>query len=81
MADKVFPSWFVGLMGVAGALSAIVPMAVFSLVIGKMWTKNVFRVASEQRQKMWAQIVTLVAGLVALLMAIFTASTLVRDLL
>jgi SSS family solute:Na+ symporter len=78
MADKVFPSWFVGLMGVAGALSAIVPMAVFSLVIGTMWTRNVFRVANERRQKMLAQIVTLAAGLVALLMAIFTASTLVR---
>lgn len=78
MATKVFPSWFVGLMGAAGALSSIVPMAVFSLVIGTMWTKSVFRFDSEQKQKSWAQVVTLLTGLVALLMSIFTASTLVR---
>lgn len=78
MATKVFPSWFVGLMGAAGALSSIVPMAVFSLVIGTMWTKSVFRFDSERKQKLWAQVVTLAAGLLALLMSIFTASTLVR---
>ncbi|MCF3177861.1 sodium:solute symporter family protein, partial [Streptomyces sioyaensis] len=31
------PAWAVGLIGVAAALSSIVPMAVFMLVIGTMW--------------------------------------------
>ena len=35
------PAWAVGLVGVAGALSAIVPMAVFMLVIGTMWGRSI----------------------------------------
>ncbi|MFE1776942.1 sodium:solute symporter [Streptomyces sp. NPDC059008] len=35
------PAWAVGLIGVAAALSSIVPMAVFMLVIGTMWGRSV----------------------------------------
>ncbi|MEU6080629.1 sodium:solute symporter family protein [Streptomyces sp. NPDC047108] len=36
------PAWAVGVIGVAAALSSIVPMAVFMLVIGTMWGRSVF---------------------------------------
>lgn len=78
MAIKVFPGWLVGVIGAAGALSSIVPMAVFMLVIGTMWAKNVFNVRTEQDNKRLGQVVTLVTGLIALIMAIFIPSTLVR---
>lgn len=35
------PAWAVGVVGVAAALSSIVPMAVFMLVIGTMWGRSV----------------------------------------
>lgn len=48
------PAWLVGLVGVAGALSSIVPMALFMLVIGTMWGRSVLgvhpRTAPHQKQ-------------------------------
>ena len=41
MVTRELPAWVVGIIGVAGALSAIVPMAVFMLCIGTMWGKSV----------------------------------------
>ena len=41
MVTRELPGWLVGIVGVAGALSAIVPMAVFMLCIGTMWGKSV----------------------------------------
>jgi SSS family solute:Na+ symporter len=42
MVTQELPAWVVGIIGVAGALSAIVPMAVFMLCIGTLWgTKSV----------------------------------------
>lgn len=35
------PSWAVAVIGVAAALSAIVPMSVFMLVIGTLWGKTI----------------------------------------
>lgn len=35
------PAWAVGVIGVAAALSSVVPMAVFMLVIGTMWGRSV----------------------------------------
>ncbi|MCF3148381.1 sodium:solute symporter family protein, partial [Streptomyces platensis] len=41
MVVDSLPAWAVGLVGVAAALSSIVPMAVFMLVIGTMWGRSV----------------------------------------
>ncbi|MBT2382650.1 sodium:solute symporter [Streptomyces sp. ISL-11] len=77
------PAWTVGLIGVAAALSSIVPMAVFMLVIGTMWGRSVLgtipRLADRpDRQRLAAQVVVVVAGVLALVLTYLTPNTLVR---
>ncbi|MGW1379236.1 sodium:solute symporter family protein [Streptomyces sp. NPDC002446] len=87
------PAWAVGLIGVAAALSSIVPMAVFMLVIGTMWGRSVLGAiprlnrgaargalgeATGGRQKLWSQLVVVAAGTVALLLTYTAPDTLVR---
>ncbi|MCX4784349.1 sodium:solute symporter family protein [Streptomyces sp. NBC_01264] len=76
------PAWVVGIVGVAAALSALVPMAVFMLVIGTMWGRSVlpllFRTISDTRQHQSAKAVVLVTGAVALAATYLAPSTLVR---
>ena len=80
LSVKAFPAWFVGLIGVAGALSAIVPMSVFMLVIGTMWGRSILgiSVSSQVTQQRLAQLVTFLVGLIALIFSIALPSTLVR---
>ncbi|WP_425833299.1 sodium:solute symporter family protein [Streptomyces fractus] len=77
------PAWVVGLVGVAAALSSIVPMAVFMLVIGTMWGSSVLSLvprwrASSRAQKGGAQAVVVVAGTLALVLTYAAPNTLVR---
>ena len=77
------PAWVVGLVGVAAALSSIVPMAVFMLVIGTMWGSSVFSLVPRWRgasraQKTGAQVVVVVAGTLALVLTYAAPNTLVR---
>ncbi|MGH8233569.1 MAG: sodium:solute symporter family protein [Rhodanobacteraceae bacterium] len=69
------PSPIVAAVGVAGALSAIVPMSVFMLVIGTMWGRTVIgskatgankSAAQNVGQRRLAQLVCLCVGVVAL---------------
>jgi SSS family solute:Na+ symporter len=63
------PAWIVGVVGVAGALSAIVPMAVFMLCIGTLWGgQSVTR----------ARLVVVASGLAALTGALLFPDALVR---
>ncbi|MEV4435239.1 sodium:solute symporter family protein [Streptomyces sp. NPDC049585] len=77
------PAWAVGVTGVAAALSSIVPMAVFMLVIGTMWGRSVLgavpRLAGRpDRQKTAAQVVVVLSGALALLLTYTEPNTLVR---
>ncbi|MGW1197085.1 sodium:solute symporter family protein [Streptomyces sp. NPDC002536] len=77
------PAWAVGLIGVAAALSSIVPMAVFMLVIGTMWGRSVLGAVpaladSPQRQRLAGQVVVVVSGALALLLTYTRPNTLVR---
>ncbi len=74
------PAWAVGLVGVAAALSSIVPMAVFMLVIGTMWGRSVLSLSPRlrRREKGAAQLVVVVAGVLALVMTYTAPNTLVR---
>ncbi|MFE2287376.1 sodium:solute symporter [Streptomyces sp. NPDC059443] len=76
------PAWAVGVIGVAAALSSIVPMAVFMLVIGTMWGRSVLslvpRWSSGERQKLASQLVVVAAGTIALVMTYTAPNTLVR---
>ncbi|MFF9072287.1 sodium:solute symporter [Streptomyces sp. NPDC014735] len=74
------PAWVVGVVGVAAALSSIVPMAVFMLVIGTMWGRSVLSLVPrwERRQKGAAQSVVVAAGVIALVLTYTAPNTLVR---
>lgn len=78
MLRTAMPAWLFGLVGAAGALSAIVPMAVFMLAIGTMWSRSVLGRRSVSRQRQLAQLVTLAAGGVALGMTYVFPNALVR---
>ncbi|MFJ4922138.1 sodium:solute symporter [Streptomyces sp. NPDC088725] len=74
------PAWSVGIIGVAAALSSVVPMAVFMLVIGTMWGRSVLSLVPrwQNRQKGAAQVVVVLAGAIALLLTYVAPNTLVR---
>lgn len=81
------PAWVVAVIGVAGALSAIVPMSVFMLAIGTMWGRTILGGGihglrgpddAGMRQKRLSQLVCLIAGVLALLGALFLPSALVN---
>ncbi|GGY52037.1 sodium:solute symporter [Streptomyces tanashiensis] len=74
------PGWAVGVVGVAAALSSIVPMAVFMLVIGTMWGRSVLSLVPRlrSREKGLSQSVVVVAGALALLLTYTAPNTLVR---
>jgi solute:Na+ symporter, SSS family len=78
MVTRELPAWVVGIIGVAGALSAIVPMAVFMLCIGTMWGKSVLGGADAGRHKRQSQVVVFLSGLVALGGALLFPDALVR---
>lgn len=80
MVTRSLPAWLVGIVGVAGALSSIVPTAVFMLVIGTMWGTSVLGTGprAARRQKTWSQQVTFAVGAVALILTFATPGTLVR---
>ena len=78
MVTRELPGWVVGIVGVAGALSAIVPMAVFMLCIGTMWGKSVLGGRDAARHKRQSQVVVFLSGLVALGGALLFPDALVR---
>ena len=69
MVTQELPAWVVGIVGVAGALSAIVPMAVFMLCIGTLWGTRSVRTARS---------VVVGSGLLALAGALLLPDALVR---
>ncbi|MET0188659.1 MAG: sodium:solute symporter family protein [Pseudonocardia sediminis] len=80
LVRQAMPAWALGFVGAAGALSAIVPMAMFMLVIGTMWGPVIRGTgrAAEVRRRRLAQVVTLAAGVVALAMTYLFPNALVR---
>jgi len=80
MIGKGLPPWFFAVVGAAGALSAIVPTAVFMLVIGTMWGRSVLGLhrRTAARQKELSQAVTLIAGVLALVLTFAYPAALVR---
>ncbi|HWC95996.1 MAG TPA: sodium:solute symporter family protein [Candidatus Sulfopaludibacter sp.] len=81
-----FPPWFLGLIGGAGALTAIVPAAVFILTAATLFAKNFWRpivaphMTDDQVAKT-ARIMVVVISLVSLYFAIYSSTTLVSLLL
>lgn len=87
LVTDALPAPLVGMIGVAGALSAIVPMSVFMLAIGTMWGRSVINrgagstaecATNDRRQMRLAQLVCLVVGVLALAGSLLMPSLLVN---
>ena len=86
LVRKTFPAWFLGTVGGAGALTAMVPAAIQLLTGATLYAKNLFRPIlapdmTDQQVARLAKIVLVVLALGALLFAIYTSLSLVSLLL
>jgi len=83
---NTFPAWFLGVIGGAGALTAMVPASIFILTAATLFAKNLIRpvfapgMSDDQVAKL-ARVMVIVLGLIALCLGIFSSSTLVSLLL
>jgi len=83
---RSFPPWFLGFVGGAGALTAMVPAAVFILTAATLFAKNLYRplfspTLSDAQVARLARAMVVAIGLISLTLAVFTSSTLVSLLL
>lgn len=83
---QTFPAWFLGLIGGAGALTAMVPAAIQILTASTLFAKNLYRPVfapdtSDAQVARLAKIMVLVITAIALYFAIYSSTTLVSLLL
>ena len=83
---KTFPAWLLGVVGGAGALTAMVPAAIQLLTGATLYAKNLFRPIlapgmTDQQVARLARIMVLILTVGALFFAIFTSPSLVSLLL
>jgi SSS family solute:Na+ symporter len=86
MVRQTFPAWFLGLVGGAGALTAMVPAAILILTAGTLFAKNFFRPLfapsmSDDGVARLAKALVVVITAVAMYFAIYSSTTLVGLLL
>ena len=86
LVRKTFPAWFLGLIGGAGALTAMLPAAIQLLAGATLYAKNLFRPIlapkmTDQQVAKLARIMVIVLTLGALFFAIFTSMSLVSLLM
>jgi len=83
---KTFPAWFLGVIGGAGALTAMVPAAILLLTAATLFAKNLYRpifapdMTDDQVTKL-ARVMVVLLSAVSLYFAIYSATTLVSLLL
>ncbi len=83
---RSFPPWFLGVVGGSGALTAMVPAAIFLLTAATLFAKNLYRplfapsMTDDQVARL-ARAMVVVLGLISLTLAIFSSTTLVSLLL
>jgi SSS family solute:Na+ symporter len=83
---QTYPSWFLGVIGAAGALTAMVPAAVLILAAAALFAKNFYREMikpdmTDDQVASFAKKLVIVITAVALYFAIFSSTTLVNLLL
>ncbi len=86
MVRKTFPPWFLGVIGGAGALTAMVPAAILILSSATVFAKNLFRPLfapdmNDHQVGRVARIMVVVISLISLYLAIHGSTTLVSLLL
>ena len=83
---RSYPPWFLGVIGGAGALTAMVPASIFILTAATLFAKNLYRPAfapsmTDDQVAKLARVMVVVIGAVSLCLAIYTSTTLVSLLL
>jgi SSS family solute:Na+ symporter len=86
LVRKSFPPWFLGVIGGAGALTAMVPAAIFILTAATLFAKNLYRpifapAMTDRQVAALARVMVVVLGFISLCMAIYSSTTLVSLLL
>ena len=86
VVQKSFPAWFLGIIGAAGALTAMVPAAVLILAAATLFAKNFWRPVispgmSDDQVATLAKALVVVVTAIALYLAIYSSSSLVSLLL
>ena len=81
-----FPAWFLGVIGGAGALTAMVPAAIFILTAATLFAKNLWRPIfapsmTDDHVAKVARAMVVVLSLISLYFAIYSSATLVSLLL
>ncbi|PWU09679.1 MAG: sodium:solute symporter [Terriglobia bacterium] len=81
-----FPAWYLGLIGGAGALTAMVPASIFLLSAATLFAKNLVRpifapLMTDYEVARLARIAVGVLGVISLYLAIYSSTTLVSLLL
>ncbi len=82
LVNKTYPSWFMGFVGAAGAVTAMVPSAILVLFASTLIAKNIYQAginpqASEERVMSLSRLMVLVITTLALVFAIFFPNELV----
>jgi SSS family solute:Na+ symporter len=83
---KAFPPWMLGIIGGAGALTAMVPSAIFLLTAATLFAKNLYRPIfapsmTDDAVARLARLTVVVLAGISLYLAIFESATLVSLLL
>jgi SSS family solute:Na+ symporter len=83
---KSFPPWFLGIVGGAGALTAMVPASIFILTSATLFAKNLYRplfapTMSDDQVAVLARCTVVALGIISLVLAIYSSTTLVSLLL
>ncbi len=86
LARKTFPAWFLGVIGGAGALTAMVPAAIIILTASTLFAKNVYRpllapAMTDDGVARLAKVMVLVLSLTSFYLALHSSTTLVALLL
>jgi SSS family solute:Na+ symporter len=82
LVNKTYPSWFMGFVGAAGAVTAMVPSAILVLFASTLLAKNVYKAGfkpqmSEEKVMTLSRFMVLVIMTFALIFAIFFPNELV----
>ena len=86
MVRQTFPAWFLGIVGGAGALTAMVPAAILILAAATLFAKNFFRLLfqptmTDDAVAKLAKVMVVVVTAIALYFAMHSSTTLVALLL
>jgi solute:Na+ symporter, SSS family len=86
LVRRSFPPWLLGVIGGAGALTAMVPASIMILTAATLFAKNLYRplvapAMTDDQVRTLARAMVIVLGLVSLALAVFSSPTLVSLLL